>query len=175
MRPEVTQHELGLSVVISWRGLTRVLRLCGRPPGRDWLAGWPQARTVVMGLIVGVLVRAHLGVYACCSAGSCHRRLALSRIPHQDQRQRTKMNIPAGQTGRDDLTARVLRFVRTTACVPSAAHTSWFQGRPLVRRAQPGRHRTPDRRPGAPRPETTRTRHFSRPRLRVRVGDLPAP
>ena len=32
-----------------------------------------------------------------------------ARIPHQDQHQRTSMNIPAGQTGRDDLTARVFQ------------------------------------------------------------------
>ena len=32
-----------------------------------------------------------------------------ARIPHQDQRQRMSMNIPAGQTGRDDLTARVFQ------------------------------------------------------------------
>jgi hypothetical protein len=32
-----------------------------------------------------------------------------ARIPHQDQYQRTSMNLPAGQTGRDDLTARVFQ------------------------------------------------------------------
>jgi hypothetical protein len=45
-----------------------------------------------------------------------------ARIPHQDQHQRTSMNIAAGQTGRDDLTARVFQALCQDL---SPAHHRW--------------------------------------------------